>query len=338
MTIKNTRWQMIRSEKIIDVDPPAPKVHGDPSYYKYAVLPFPDDLRWEDAPTKAGKLHFEQPSRLPAGSCFKKLDFTYFRTYVEIPEGTDIQKFRVTIAQVDDGARMYLFNDSNVGGTYQETEDAKLNGRGVSVDFKDKAVHGWNMVMIVQFDDCPVENKLTGGVEIVLNDKVVTTDPKLEIPDISFAPKKFKMETYGVSGKGRTGPSYWIGWNAKHKKPGIVTDDEVKNSASYIFEIEKVEMEKGVALKVMNYHEDPDASYYLPDPKQKDPVVYQVRPPKEHQRNLVTDDEYNFISFELASEPGVFLRHSGFVLYNQRGNDESAVYRQDCTWRFHEIK
>lgn len=337
MTIKNTRWQMIRSEKIIDVEPPYPNVHGDPSYYKYAVLPFPNDPRWKDAPTKDGKLHFEQRSRLPDGSCFKKLDFTYFRTFVNIPEGTDIQKFRVTIAQVDDGARMYLFNDSNLGGTYQATEDAKLNGRGVSVDFKDKAVHGWNMVMIVQFDDCPVENKLTGGVEIVLNDKVVTTDPKLEIPDTSFAPKKFKMETYGVHGKGRTGPSYWIGWNAKTEKPGIVTDDEAKKSDSYIFEIEKVKTEKGVALKVMNYHKDSDASHYLPNLQEK-PDVYKVRPPKEHQRNLATDDEYKFISFELASKPGYFLRHSGFVLYNHTGKDDNAVYRQDCTWQLHEIK
>ena len=334
----NTRWQMIRSDNFVEVKPPCPKVHGDPAYYKYATLPYPNDKRWSDAPTKNRQLNFDERSRLPDGSCFKKLDFTYFRAYVNIPEGTTIQQFRVTISQVDDGARMYLFNNSNVGGVYKQADDAKLNGRGVSADFTSSATPGWNMVCIVQFDDCPVHNKLTGGVEIKINNQVVVTDPQLDVPEVAFAPKKFKMETYGIFGKGRSDTTYWIGWNAKSNKPGIITNKEADSSDSYIFEIERVEVANGVALKVLNYRGGkPNESHYLPN-LQTSPHVYAVKPPLEHERNLTTDHEYNFISLESVSTPNSYLRHSSFVLSNDKGDKETAVYRQDCTWHFHEIK
>lgn len=333
-----TRWQMIRSDNYVKVAlNPMPTVLGDSRLYQYAQLPFPNDPKWTDAPTKDGKLNFDEQSRLPDGfpdGCFKNADFTYFRTYVNIPAGTTITQFNAVIAQVDDGARIYLFNNSNVGGAYNPADDGKLNGTQVKVDFTKQAVPGWNMVCIVQFDNCPVRNRLTGGVEIRLNNDLVPVDPNAPIPMVAFAPPKFTMETYGIRGQGRVGDSYWIGWNASEGKAGIITQSQDGVNGSYIFQIERVNVKDGIALKVLNYE---DGSYYLPD-LTKNQTVYTVRPPMYNERNLATDNDANFLSLEAVSSPDAYLRHKHLVLYNESGDKTDNTYSQDCTWKFHEIK
>ncbi|MEM8506030.1 MAG: hypothetical protein AAF716_23135 [Cyanobacteria bacterium P01_D01_bin.1] len=184
----------------------------------------------------------------------------------------------------------------------------------------------------------PVENKLTGGVKIVLNNETVVTDIQLPIPKVAFAPKKFRMQTYGVHGRGPEDKIYWIGSNKG--KSGIVTgqQDKEEGNNSYIFEIEREDTEEGVALKVINYKDgDPSENYYLPNLKTS-PSIYVVRPPLENVRDLATDDKYNFISLELESSPNHYLRHRSYVLQNEPGDKNHIVYRQDCTWKFHEIK
>lgn len=372
-TFTNTSWQMIRSDKYVEIThKPHPIDHGDPSNYQYAQIPLANDPRWANslAPTDAdGNLNFDEPSKLPGGwpgGRLKNLDFTYFRSFVNIPEGTTITQFRVTIAQVDDGARMYLFNNRNVGGKFIAADDGKLNGVEVSADFTDVVIPGQNMICIVQFDDSPVRNRLTGGVQILLNNQVVQTNPDLPIPDVDFAPKKFYMETYGIHGQGQGGTKHWIGWNAGpstgNPAPGIITDTQDADSTidSYKFEIEQEDVEGGVALKVTNYQgAESGKSYYLPD------LVGSITPPSNAiykqtsplwPRNPSKEAEYNFVSYESTSKPGNYLRHSHFILSNATVPSSidsrnpvidfasttsieniEKVYRQDCSWRFHEV-
>ncbi len=254
----STPWEHIRAADLVDVEPPFATTHGDPANYKYAEIPFPNDSRWKAAPHKDDELHFDLVSRLQKGRNFKKLDFTYFRSYVHVPVGTTIQKFTVTINQVDDGARMLLFNNNNVGGIYRQTEDAKLNGDNVTADFTKDAIVGWNMILIVQFDDAATENKLTGGVHISVNG--TRPDPNVHLKqlkitpkDIAFVPEKFIVETYGVDGKGRGADAdrYFIGLAGDGL--GIVTakENEAKSNQKSVVTLLREDLGDGlVALKI----------------------------------------------------------------------------------------
>jgi hypothetical protein len=194
--IKNTKWQMIYQQQD-PVELPEEDwldEHGGSKAYKYKSIPPYSSDQWVDAPVDSnGKVHFAKKSRLPTSgnpNGYKKgphklVDFTYFRTTVTIPAGARIDSFKVTINKVDDGARVYLFNnkDECKDGYFDTSDDVKYNGT-VTVDFTDKVLKGnVKTIVIVQFDDCPVENRLTGGIDVQINDETIETDTELKIPE-----------------------------------------------------------------------------------------------------------------------------------------------------------
>lgn len=199
MKIKMSRWQMAyEKQPIVDL-PKKNKVteHGSIEAYQYSEIP-KDVLNsggenWENAPGEGGHIDFNKKSILThAGgnwypnsektTCAKKLNFTYFRAFIFIPAEKKVTSFKVTINQVDDGARMSVYNTLFPKGCIKKNEEGKLNGNKVSADFTKEATTGWNLILITQFDDCPVLNKLTGGVEVLVNNKVVDPDLELHAP------------------------------------------------------------------------------------------------------------------------------------------------------------
>ncbi len=174
--IESSRWEMYYRQQGLVSLPQEDWLHehGGVSAYKYMSFPPENSSNWVPVDVVDGRINFEKASRIPGPTIpppYKIIDFTYFRVSVEIPEGTDINSLLVTINYVDDGARMYLFNEQNLDGIYLPTLEGKLGGRDVTADFTEHAVIGKNVIVIVQFDDCPVLNRLTGGIRITLNKK-----------------------------------------------------------------------------------------------------------------------------------------------------------------------
>ncbi len=150
--------------------------HGNPIAYQLANKPPKQDAGWGPAPTNsAGQVNMVLRSTVP---CFQAVDFTYFRAFVDIPETMTTSSFTVTIGNVDDGARMYIYNSEYPNGHFDPATDGRLAGSNFTVDFKDEIVLGEiNTIMIVQMDDCASHNNLTGGLTLRVNNNVVQPNP-----------------------------------------------------------------------------------------------------------------------------------------------------------------
>ncbi|MGH1433285.1 MAG: RICIN domain-containing protein [Lewinella sp.] len=106
---------------------------------------------------------------------------------IDIPAGTDIEELKVIIGSVDDGARKIIFNSKYPNGLYHDAEDGRLGGVNFTTDFADGAVAGEvNTVIIVQMDDCAVDNRMTGGITVRLNGEELTPEPSWEAEHPEF--------------------------------------------------------------------------------------------------------------------------------------------------------
>jgi len=143
--------------------------HGDPAAYSQANIPSETDSRWIAAPTNAnGEIHYAVTSIL--SYCERQLDFTYFETFINIPSGFIVNDLNVTFSAADDGARAYIFNSNHPGGTF--IGQIKLGQTPVTANYASLSKAGeTNRLVIVQFDDCPTGNNLTGA-QVKVNGEV----------------------------------------------------------------------------------------------------------------------------------------------------------------------
>ncbi|RIJ76750.1 hypothetical protein D1871_10545 [Nakamurella silvestris] len=185
--------------------------HGDVKYFEDADVPDLDDPKWQAAPDPDvigfdgrtdPKFGGDKASRLPAGSCFKQVDYTYFQTFVTVPKGTTVDKFEVTFDHIDDGARIEIYNVEHPEGVIDANSHVKLN-KSVTVDLHELISTGVNRVVVTQLDDCPTGNNL-GRASISLNGTAVglATDPNPEsaIEDLKKNPgtkKSIVTSTWG---------------------------------------------------------------------------------------------------------------------------------------------
>ncbi|NVJ64821.1 MAG: HYR domain-containing protein [Flavobacteriaceae bacterium] len=171
--ITTTAWRMNRGGGAIQFNIGNGSL-GNPIAYGEMQIPSTDDPNWESAPLDGnGDIRFVESSIL--STCRAQLDFTYFETYIDIPEGATVDELTVTFAQVDDGARAYIFNSAYPNGAF-DGEITINNGVPVSKDYSQFAVAGErNRVVIVQFDSCPVGNNLIGA-NLNVNGTVVPVD------------------------------------------------------------------------------------------------------------------------------------------------------------------
>jgi hypothetical protein len=90
------------------------------------------------------------------------LDFTYFQTTVNLPNGK-AKKFEVQFDLVDDAARIYLFNKRFPAGYYVDASDVyQAQHKLTKVDFVNQLAEGDNRVVVVQFDQSRPGNSLMG--------------------------------------------------------------------------------------------------------------------------------------------------------------------------------
>ena len=121
--------------------------------YELATPPSADDPGWRPAPDPVG-IGYGQGSAICGHTCLAALDFTYFRTYVRLPEV--VTDFRMSFARVDDGVEVRL-NGVRAG--------VGLLGGPVTVDLlSSPAVRPGelNEILLVQVDDCCSWTELSG--------------------------------------------------------------------------------------------------------------------------------------------------------------------------------
>ncbi|MCO5212373.1 MAG: hypothetical protein M9936_21960 [Caldilinea sp.] len=183
-----TPWQMHNGYGITTLLKPVP-THGDAALYSYKRVPRQDDPGWGAPPLdNNGNITYSVPSDLPGGSCYKQADFTYFQTFVEIPAGATVDQFEVRFEKVDDGARAYVFNSKYPDGEYIPNTDIVFGGEPKTADLSSLVVPGeTNRVVIVQVDDCPVENNLRNA-QLYVNGTVTNENPQVG-PQITPTPE-----------------------------------------------------------------------------------------------------------------------------------------------------
>ena len=144
--------------------------HGNPAAYSQANIPNASDPNWVAAPVNAnGEINYSVNSIL--SYCLSQLDFTYFETFLNIPANFNISSLNVAFAAADDGARAYIFNSVHPNGAF--IGQISLGQNPISADYASLAVAGEiNRLVIVQFDDCPSGNNLTGA-KVNVNGQVV---------------------------------------------------------------------------------------------------------------------------------------------------------------------
>lgn len=121
---------------------------------------------WELAPTDdLGRLNVDWTNS--EVERYTEVDYTYYRRFIYAPLTANVGELTLTIGKVDDGARVYIFNEDFPEGYYDEAKQAKLGGSLVTVDFTDQFRKGQlNTLVIVQVDESKSWNKLTGGAVI----------------------------------------------------------------------------------------------------------------------------------------------------------------------------
>lgn len=146
--------------------------HGHQVEYDYATVPPQDDPDWR--PESDDDIEFERRSSLCGFECDCRNggDFTYFQTSLFVPEGGDVDTYHVEISDVDDGARVSVFNDRYPHGVTDPRGYARLFGQQADADLGPYFEPGENRIVITQVDDCCSISRLR-GVTIHADDVVV---------------------------------------------------------------------------------------------------------------------------------------------------------------------
>jgi hypothetical protein len=151
-----------------------PSFHGDPCEYQDSSIPPEGDAGWGPAPN-GDTIGFGSGSASKLSACWTG-DFTYFQTFVEVPENTVVTEFTIEFSGMDDGSRVSICNADNPGCAYVPGSDVYLGGSGTT-DLSDLVIEGSNRVVITQVDDCPTGNNLHYAGVVINGDLVnVPTD------------------------------------------------------------------------------------------------------------------------------------------------------------------
>ncbi|MCY7351433.1 MAG: AbfB domain-containing protein [Cytophagaceae bacterium] len=343
-------WQMNRGEGAIDLKSKnidLKSMHGNPVAYPLAIIPVKDDPKWEKAPMNAkNEIEFSESSVLP---CYEQVDFTYFRTFMAIPDGPKIQKLTVTIGYVDDGARMMIFNSKHPKGYYNPANDGKLAGANFTTDFSKEFVAGeTNTIVIVQMDDCRVLNNLKGGLTVKVNDQAVppAAEGTVKLPGKQYFDIN-NLRAYSINGGGYSN-SEPFGVILKNGTSVIRTLNGMSATDSYLnIKREKVGDANGnpvVAFKVTN-STTPNNYLTLTGTSPGDNKItvkqYTAGIPAEakfYEENPLYTDPNNtgFKSYQSTKFSGSYLRHQGLSLEIDP-KLETDLYKKDASWRIEKL-
>ncbi len=183
-TLGRSPWQMLGNNPIVS---PVPNygVHGDPQYYNH-VGPIPSviDPGWGPAPN-GSTIGFGggSASRLGGYGCLTSLDYTFFQTLVDIPNGTVLASFTIEFIGMDDGSRITVYNSVNPTGLVILGSYVYLGATGTTDLASYMVIGETNRVVITQIDDCWAGNNLQTA-NVVLNGAVIAPPPSNVAPTI----------------------------------------------------------------------------------------------------------------------------------------------------------
>lgn len=131
--------------------------NGAAGEYQYSTIPSENDPGW--GPHSAPNISFNDPSTMCGQNgaddlctCRAGGDFTYFQTSFDIAPGYSVTSLLISVADVDDGVKITLFNSSHpagIGGGY-----AFIGGGDIAVNLASYVVAGSNRVVLTHVDDC----------------------------------------------------------------------------------------------------------------------------------------------------------------------------------------
>jgi hypothetical protein len=164
-------WEMNAGEGLVAFGYTTP-YHGYELEYDFATIPPPGDPGWGPAPDP-DVIAFSEPSTLcGVAGCRTAGQFTYFRTFVNVPWNVMVTTFTIDMATVDDGARVTIFNSAYPTGIVVPGSYVFLGGSGTA-DLSSLVVSGEvNTVIVTHVDDCCSASYL-GSATVVLNGEIV---------------------------------------------------------------------------------------------------------------------------------------------------------------------
>ncbi|MCF7823130.1 MAG: HYR domain-containing protein [Candidatus Marinimicrobia bacterium] len=170
-------WEMNRGAGYIYLGGTTLAYHGDPAVYAWANIPTVNDANWGPAPNSE-TIGFSEYSTLPGVLTYA--DFTYFQTFLSIPEATQINACYVDFRNADDGAQITVFNSLYPNGYSPAGANIRLGGPGQTADISQWiAVGEVNRVVITQVDNQATGNNLQYAA-IVLNGEEIIPEPECE--------------------------------------------------------------------------------------------------------------------------------------------------------------
>ncbi len=359
-------WQVSKGEGVINLPNGVKSRNGSdrlPVVYDYAMVPAKNAPQWELAPTTNGQVNYGNSSSSSLDKAkynmFTQIDITYFRAFLDlrnVSKDFKIQKATVTIGNVDDQARMLLYNSANIDGTKVDGLDGRRGGKDFTTDFTNVIRLGEiNTFIILQVDDNCCGNILTGGITVRINDMelkpdtewitknktiISTSSQYAEEKPVALEADKFKVNAFSVNqGQGRG--IYYFGYNNNDLTTGRIVRADDANAT--ILQIKKVDIGNNTyAFKVENYLANSGGkNAYLvasEDKKVKieyldDKAGFTNKGAQFISLPAFTKDKgaEQFLSFESKLKPGYYLRHSGFVLSIDELHP-SELFKQDASW------
>ncbi|WP_224367352.1 DUF5011 domain-containing protein [Hyalangium versicolor] len=178
-----TPWQMHNGNEVTASNPLglvkfkcSPTQHGQNCEYDVASVPAASDPDWVAAPNGETIGFSVYPSRVcqAPNTCLAYGDFTYFQTFVNVPQNVAVTTFTITFNGMDDGSRVSIYNSAHPEGLIIPGSYVYLGGAGTAnlAAFVKSGEN--NRVVITQVDDCCTENHLQSAA-VVLNGQVVET-------------------------------------------------------------------------------------------------------------------------------------------------------------------
>ena len=154
-TASQTAWQIHQGEPPMCWPQTFP-TNGNTGEYQYSTIPAANDPGW--AAHASPNISFDTRSTMcgvnggpDLCACRAGGDFTYFQTSFDIPSGFTVSSMVVSIANVDDGVRVTVYNASHPSGV---VGGYAFLGGGATADLAQYIVSGTNRIVLTHIDDC----------------------------------------------------------------------------------------------------------------------------------------------------------------------------------------